>query len=211
MKSKTEQELIRQFEATFGKIVGGSYAGTLYLWGYGFALPSSITTTGYLYLLGYGEIKIGKHKLSYKNIDSLVFIIESERTSKGIRIYKGYNFVSMTDNVIEKQPCYVAEKDGFYAHGETLKKAIRDVQFKIVAEKIKKDPIYPDTELTVMYYRTITGACDHGCRSFMDKHKIAYRIEGDETVEVKPMKAKDLLPLLKGKYGYEKFKSLITF
>ena len=34
---------------------------------------------------------------------------------------------------------FIANKDSFYAHGETLKKAIGDLQFKLVAEKLKKD------------------------------------------------------------------------
>ena len=206
--------------------------GYLYLSGYNHALPNSIVTTGKLYMRQYnhalpnsivttgdldlGEdrtLKIGKHKLTLKNIDGTCFVVEKERTSRGIKIYTGYNFVSMTKNVIEKQPCFVAEKDGFFAHGEDVRKAIGDLNFKIVSEKLKKEPIDADTLLTVKHYRLITGSCDMGCRNFMKKNGLEYKVVDNETVEVNPIKAKDLLPLLKknNAYGLEKFVDLITF
>lgn len=64
-----------------------------------------------------------------------------------------------------------------------------------------------------MYYRTLTGACDMGCRNWMQQNNIGYKIENDRTVELKPIKAAELLPILeKSKpYGFERFKSLLTF
>jgi hypothetical protein len=108
---------------------------------------------------------------------------------------------------------YIAQKDKYTAHAKDIKKAIIDVEFKIVAEKIKNEPIQEDTLLTVKYYRTITGACDSGCRQFMQANGLEYDVVDNETVERNPIKAKDLLPILeKNKaYGYDKIKSLITF
>jgi hypothetical protein len=107
----------------------------------------------------------------------------------------------------------IAQKGVFTAHGQTVKKAIQDVEFKIIAEKLKHEPIKEDTLFTVKYYRTLTGACDIGCRGWMQANDVAYNVVGQDTVEVEPIKAKDLLPMLeKSKaYGVEKFKSLITF
>jgi hypothetical protein len=162
-------------------------------------------------------IKIGALKFQIKSVDGSCFVVQKERNAKGTKIYTGFNLLSITKGAIDKRECYVAEKEGFYAHGDTVKQAIGDMQFKMVAEKLKKDPITKDTKLTVMYYRTITGACDFGCREFMDKHKIPYKIEGTgntaKTVELKPMKASELLPLLEksNAYGLSKFKQLITF
>jgi hypothetical protein len=145
-------------------------------------------------------------------------VVETERTSNGIKIYSGYNFLSMEKNKIEKEACYVAEKDGFYAHGDTPRKAIGDLQFKIVAEKLKKEPINKDTKFTVKYYRLLTGACDFGVRSWMKANNIPFDVVNsgtstEETVENKPMTAKELLPLLEktNAYGFEKVKQLITF
>ena len=112
---------------------------------------------------------------------------------------------------------FVVEKGKYYSHGVAAKKAIQDLQFKIVSEKLKKEPIKADTKFTVKYYRNLTGACDQGCRGFMDANKIPYTIVGtgndEKTVEKKPILAKDLLVILeKSKpFGYEKFKSLLTF
>ena len=106
---------------------------------------------------------------------------------------------------------FVVNKGEFYAHAKEMEAAFSELDFKIASEKLKNDPITPETLLTVLHYRVITGACDFGCREFMDKHKIAYTIEGDKAKEASPMKAKDLLVLLEksGAYGLDKFKRLI--
>ncbi len=135
-------------------------------------------------------------KLDYKSVDNKMFVILHEKPTKGIRILTGYNLISFENKIIKKEACYVAEKDGVFAHGLTIKKAIGDLNFKIISEKLKKDPIKKDTKFTVKYYRLLTGACDFGVRSFMEQNKIAFEIIGDETVELKPIKAIDLLPIL---------------
>ena len=147
-----------------------------------------------------------------------MFVIESEKTIKGIKILSGYIFRSIEKKKINKEGCYVAEKDGFFAHGSTVKKAISDLQFKIVSEKLKKDPIQKDTLFTVKYYRLLTGACDLGCRKWMEQNKIPFTVKDEgkateETVEKKPIKAVDLLPMLEksNAYGVERFKQLVTF
>ncbi len=149
------------------------------------------------------RVNLKKHSLSVKNVDGYCYVTESIKTTKGITIYSGYNFISLDKNVINKDVSFVAEKDNFTAHGETIKKAIQDVQFKIIAEKLKNEPIKKDTIITVNYYRLITGACEQGCKSWMNQHN----------VEVTEIKAVDLLPLLEKThaYGIERFKSLITF
>ena len=141
-------------------------------------------------------------KINHKSVDGRLFIIESEKSTNGIKIYSGWNFVSMIKKAIKKEICFVAEKGDFTAHGETVKKAISDLQFKIIAEKLKKDPIKKDTVIDVNYYRTVTGACEFGVRSFIDSHKLK-----------KSYKASELLPILEknNAWGLEKIKSLITF
>ena len=108
---------------------------------------------------------------------------------------------------------FIAEKGSKTAHGKTIKKAVSDLEFKFIAEKLKSEPIKEDTEFTVKYYRLLTGACDSGCRSWMKNNNIPFKVVGEDTVEEKPIKAKDLLPILEksNAYGFEKFKSLITF
>jgi hypothetical protein len=160
------------------------------------------------------EFKFGKNKIKVKSFDGIPFIYESTKNSKGIKIHTGNNFIGFTDKILKKEECFVAEKDGFYAHGETVKKSIQDLNFKIISEKLKKEPINKDTLITVKYYRLITGSCDMGCRNWLNQNNIDYSIdENGETVEKQPMKALDLLNILEksNAYGVEKFKSLVTF
>jgi hypothetical protein len=99
---------------------------------------------------------------------------------------------------------YITQKDNFTAHGKTVKKSIEDLEFKIIAEKLKKDPIHADTVFTVQYYRTLTGACEYGCRQWLTANNME---------DIDSILAKDLLPILEktNAYGLDKFKQLITF
>ena len=143
------------------------------------------------------SVTIEKVNLLVKDIDGYCFVIEKIKTSKGIKIYSGYNF-----SIKDKLNSFAAEKDGFFAHGETIKKAIGDLQFKIVSEKLKNEPINEDTIFTIQYYRLLTGACEFGVKEWMNSHKINEGIT-----------AKELLPILEktNAYGLSKFKQLITF
>ena len=93
------------------------------------------------------------------------------------------------------------ERKFIYSHGETIKKAYEDLEFKFNSEKLKKEPITLDTEITINHYRIVTGACEMGVKNWMSENNIL----------VEKIKAKDLLPLLEktNAYGYQKFKSLI--
>jgi hypothetical protein len=149
------------------------------------------------------SLKLGQRKLKIKTVDGYCFVIENEKTTKGIKVYKGYNFNLMLNNIINKTDSFVAEKDGFTAHGKTIKQAINDLQFKCIAEKLKKEPIKKDTLITSQYYRIITGACEFGVKDWMNRNnmtKESYR-------------ADELFPILESTsaYGFERFKSLITW
>ena len=175
-----------------------------YLYIYSNADLKALTTVGGdLYIYSNADLKIPflKNK-NWKSIDNKLFIIESEKSTKGIKIYTGYNLKGLKKNKPKKENCYVAEKDNFSAHGETPKAAIKDCLFKIIAEKIKNEPILKTTIIDINYYHTVTGSCVLGIKSWMEQYDIP---EG--------LTAEKLLPILESKhaYGLEKFKSLITF
>ncbi len=90
-----------------------------------------------------------------------------------------------------------------WSHGPTLKKAQEDLHFKVISEQLKKDPIKKETVLTMQYYRIITGACEQGCKNWMQQNNIPDA----------PIKAVDLLPLLEktNAYGLSQFKKLVQF
>ena len=162
------------------------------------------TVGGYLYINSNATLKIEflKNK-NWKSVDNRLFIIESEKNSKGIKIYSGYNLIGLEKNKPKKEQCFVSEKNGFFAHGETIKKSVSDLQFKIISETLKNEPIKKDTIIDVKYYRLVTGACQQGCDSFIQ----ANGLKNDK------YKAFELLPILEkaNAYGLLKFKSLINF
>ena len=107
---------------------------------------------------------------------------------------------------------YIAQKGNFTAHGKTIKKAILDLEFKIVREKLSNEPINGNTIMSVKHYRIITGACELGCKDFMNKNGISYRYTDDELEVVDDIRASELLVMLEknNAYGLEKFRELVT-
>ena len=99
----------------------------------------------------------------------------------------------------EKEFFLIVEGD-FSAHGDTLREAKKDLEFKILQDKIKKEPIHPDTVINVDKYRAITGACSHGVQMWLKENKITE----------KEMKAQDLFPLLQetNAFGFDSFSKL---
>ncbi len=85
-----------------------------------------------------------------------------------------------------------------------MKKAISDLQFKVVAETLKKEPIKADTKVTVNHFRLITGACEIGCKNWMEQNGLSGKVE---------ITAKELLPILRKTkaYGLERFEMMIQF
>jgi hypothetical protein len=169
------------------------------------SLPALTTAGSYCFSYNQAltEISLLRKNLKTKCVDGYPFIIHSVKTSKEIKIYSGYNFERLDECVIEKHKCFVAEKRGFTAHGNTVKQAVGDLQFKIIAEKLKKDPINKNTIITIRHYRLITGACELGVRDWMAKNGITKE----------KIKASELLPLLEktNAYGLDAFRKLVTF
>ena len=157
------------------------------------------------------KINNKNYKLIYK--DNITFLAEHKRRSKNTIIYSGLINLSIKSGVLKSTKAYLVEEGCFSAHGQTLKKAMEDLKFKIISEKIKNEPINADTKITLEIYRMITGACEIGCRHFMDMVNIPYKIINEKLVEDTPILAKDLLPLIEkhNSYGYDKFKQLVTF
>jgi len=166
-------------------------------------LPNLTSVGGYLNIDS--DVKLDApflKDLKWKSIDGYLFVIKSTKVKGNTTIYKGYNCLNVKDNVITKDECYVAEQGTFYAHGKTIKKAVEDLQFKVISEKLKKEPINKDTIIDVKYYRLVTGACEMGVQSF---------IKGNGLKE--SYTASELLPILEqsNAYGLSKFKQLLTF
>ena len=156
------------------------------------------------------SVTLRKQKFNTINVDGYCFVPTTIKTTKGIKIMEGFNITSMKNKVVQKESCFVAQKDGFSAHGETAKKAITDLLFKVNSDKLKKEPITPDTMVTIDHYRLITGSCEFGCKSWIEANIPA---KNRAKVIENGIKAKDILPILEktNAYGFQQFKKLVTF
>ena len=141
-------------------------------------------------------VRLNWKRGKYQKIDGIFCEIISKKTSKGL-------IILLAKKLNSKKSFFIAQGKKMFAHGETIKKAVEDLQFKIVAEKLKKEPIKKDTIITIQYFRLITGACEMGVKNWMQQNKITKE----------KIKAIDLLPLLEKTkaYGLDRFKKLITF
>jgi len=161
------------------------------------------TINGYLDL--YSLTAVDKDQLN-KNVNKLK---EGYNKEKGYCFFDGIlskvlSVKKTKDYTIYTTPFeYIAQKNNKTAHGKTVKKAIADLEFKFIAEKLKKEPIKEDTLITNQYYRLVTGACESGIESWRKNNNI----------KQDSLKAVDLLPILEetAAYGLDKFKELVSF
>ena len=152
---------------------------------------------------------------SLKAVDREILNSNVKKLTEGYNKEKGYCFF---DNILSKVLSvkttkgytiyttpfgFIAQKNNKTAHGKSVRKAIQDLEFKFIADKLRKEPIKEDTVITEQYYRIITGACEQGVRDW----KRTNRIDKEEIL------AKDLLPILEetNAYGLERFKQLVEF
>ena len=81
------------------------------------------------------------------------------------------------------KPCYIVKSRGYFAHGETIKKAMKDLEKKIfndmgIEEKIdaflrefELDKKYPAHKFYEWHHK-LTGSCEMGRKTFVEKHNI---------------------------------------
>ncbi len=164
------------------------------------------TVGGYLYLRNGlsaptkkpGKLNTPKNKLLFWKDGKFVKAdgIFTEVVSKKGNVYR-------VKKLHSQKEFYLVTDGTTHSHGDTLKQAKEDFRFKLIAEKLKADPIKPNTKITMQYYRIVTGACEAGCKMFIEQNKLSK----------KENTAKELLPILEknNAYGLERFKQLITF
>jgi hypothetical protein len=105
---------------------------------------------------------------------------------------------------------YVVQKGDWTAHGKTVKQAIQDLEYKVIAEQLRHDPILETTVITPQYYHIVTGSCNQGIESWINQN---FDNNQRESVLESGITAKDLLPILREKnaYGLAQFEKLISW
>lgn len=138
-------------------------------------------------------IKWGTAYYSVRCIDGYCMHILSEKQFQDYKILKCHYFP-------ESEDVYVAERDGYTAHGKSIRKAVKDVQFKILRDKDTSEHIKRIAEQGYMNandYRLLTGACHEGTARFLKSHNLTW----DDTMSVQ-----EVLKLTENHYGFEHFK-----
>ena len=139
---------------------------------------------------------IEKDILLYKYIDNGVYVIKNEKQVEDYTIFKGQSIEDYFDE--NEEHCFIASKGEFNAHGETIKEAISDVEFKYlqsqgVQEHIKR--VKEQGYITPNDYRLLTGACRYGTNRWLEENGFTW--EDSKSIE-------EVLELTKGQYGHDK-------
>lgn len=98
----------------------------------------------------------------------------------------------------EDRKFFVATKQQAYGTGETIERAIEECRERYLTPDLyeKYKDLNIDSYISSVDYRLITGACDKGVIDWLNEN----HIEPNQKLQVR-----ELLKLLRGKYGYEDF------
>lgn len=178
-------EKIKEFlETHTGKNYGSGYgsgygygsgesSGSGSVSGYGFGYGEG-SCFGYSDLLYFGISKYNSMKVYM--IDNIPTIITSVHNNTA----KGY----IVNNDLTLTKCYIAKGNNKFAHGDTLKKAVEDLQNKIFAEMDVEETIdmfmkeFSDTEKKYpakdfyIWHNRLTGSCEAGRNHFVKENGI---------------------------------------
>ena len=128
-----------------------------------------------------------------KCVDESCMRVLHKKQMKDITILKCMYFPNMDKTV------YIAEKNGYTAHGETIRNAVEDLQFKMLENVNLEEHIQRIKQQGYMNandYRLLTGACREGTNHFLQEHGLTW----EDTMSVE-----QVLEITKGQYGFERF------
>ena len=108
-----------------------------------------------------GEIENGEHIIA----DGIL----SKVINKKGNVYK-------VINIGETEVSFIIQDGDVYSHGKTLKEAKESLIYKISNRDTSKyKDLTLDSEISfeeaIKMYRTITGACENGCKYFVEQNK----------------------------------------
>ena len=174
--------------------VYGTVKGNIYVYG---TVKDNIYVSGTVkgYNIG-GETNI-------QLVDGYLFKTGRTSKRKGFTIRKGSTLKSVVDGKWIGEDGYVAEKDGFTAHGNTATQAISDCHFKILQRDFTGEPITLDTMMDIKTWRLYSGACESMSLEFCKQHAIDPN---------KQHRLGDVMPILEANnaYGLDRLKDFLA-
>ncbi len=155
---------------------------------------------GYVDLNNLIQITTRGKTLKLQYIDGYTMIIHSSKVKDGFKISKAQYLKGGDLKALPK--CFIAEKEGYFAHGDTVAKAISDCNFKFLQNNLDINALVYEIKqkktVSKNEYRLLTGACQLGVEQFCKENRIdSDSIELDRMIE-----------LTKNSYGSEKIKEL---
>ena len=110
-------------------------------------------------------------------------VIEIDGTPTAIKHVTGNVAKGFVFRNFQLIPCYVVKQDDYFAHGETLKEAVKSLQEKILLDtsveeridaflsEIKQDKEYK-AKIFHDWHHKLTGSCEFGRNEFIKQHGI---------------------------------------
>jgi len=98
----------------------------------------------------------------------------------------------------------VARKDDTFAHGESIREAIKELRFKMAKRDVGEyrnlgmESVLTFEEAVIMY-RVVTGSCQYGVNRFLEEKKI----------EERSYTVSEIIALTDGHYGHERLVEFI--
>ena len=155
----------------------------------------------YLRSMNNKPIKYRGKNFVIRIIDGETMLCKTHREADGFKITKALYLKG--GEIKNLPPCFIAEKDGFFAHGETLKSAVEDVNFKYLQKNLNKKELVAQIKkrgtVTKNDYRLLTGSCQMGVNMFCKELGI----------DVDELPISKVLELTEGRYGHSTFKELL--
>ena len=135
-----------------------------------------------------------KLKRGYVFADGILQKLISRKSADGTDIFKVRKLGT------KKKSFVVRNEGGLFSHGDSVREAINDLQYKIGNRDTTEfkswtvETMAPRSKV-IEAYRKITGACGAGTRGFVSSRDIP-----DE------LRVRDVITLTKGHYGHEEFR-----
>ena len=127
------------------------------------------------------------------------------------RVHGNYALGYILNKDLTLEPCYIAKAGDFFAHGDTLKGALKDAQDKFLENRPLEEKLadfckcFPTSETTAKcsvfydWHHILTGSCTMGRDQFVREHGLD--MEKEYTVEY-------FIKITRGSYGGEVIRQL---
>jgi hypothetical protein len=110
-------------------------------------------------------------RIRLKTIDGYTMLIRSTRKKGDYTIMRAAYFGG--GELADLKKCWIAQQGEYFAHGEMVEQAMRDVRFKVAQRDYDEEELVAEIKArgTVQFndFRLLTGACEQGLKHGMEQ------------------------------------------